>query len=71
MPKWAICYVRGVEALNYRLGRIVMYLLFAIMGILLWAAVVVVTVISVLCHAAVAMVERRVLRLYAPEQLRP
>lgn len=38
---------------------------------LLWAAVVVVTVISVLCHAAVAMVERRVLRLYAPEQLRP
>ena len=38
---------------------------------LLWAAVVVVTVISVLCHAAVAMVERRVLRIYAPEQLRP
>ncbi|WP_294924459.1 TRAP transporter small permease subunit [uncultured Paracoccus sp.] len=38
MPKWTICYVRGVEALNYRLGRVVMYLLFVIMGILLWSS---------------------------------
>lgn len=37
---------------------------------LLWSAVVVVTVISALCHAAVALLERRVLRVYAPEQLR-
>ncbi|ABL72607.1 MULTISPECIES: TRAP transporter small permease subunit [Paracoccus] len=38
MPNWAICYVRRIEALNYRLGRIVMYLLFVIMGVLLWSS---------------------------------
>ena len=39
MPNWAISYVKGVEAVNYRLGRIAMYLLFAIMAILLWSSV--------------------------------
>ncbi|MFV0383398.1 TRAP transporter small permease subunit [Paracoccus sp. (in: a-proteobacteria)] len=38
MPGWAIRYVRTVETVNYRLGRLIMYLLFAIMGILLWSS---------------------------------
>ena len=32
-------YIRGVDALNYRLGRIVMYGIFLLMGILLWSSV--------------------------------
>ena len=39
MPGWARAYVRGVEAVNHRLGRIAMYLLFVIMAILLWSSV--------------------------------
>ncbi|MDP5308192.1 ABC transporter permease [Paracoccus spongiarum] len=37
---------------------------------MLWAAVVVVTAISALCYAAAALVERRILAIYAPEQAR-
>jgi ABC-type nitrate/sulfonate/bicarbonate transport system permease component len=36
---------------------------------LLWSAVVVVSVLSVSCYGAVALVERRFLKTYAPEQL--
>ena len=32
-------YIRGVDALNYRLGRVVMYGIFALMGILLWSSI--------------------------------
>ena len=32
MPNWAISYVRGIEAVNYRIGRLAMYLLFVIMS---------------------------------------
>lgn len=39
MPNWAVCYVHRVEALNYRLGRFAMYLLFVVMGVLLWSSV--------------------------------
>ncbi len=39
MPNWALSYVRVIEAVNYRIGRIAMYLLFVIMGILLWSSV--------------------------------
>ena len=39
MPGWARAYVRWVEALNHRVGRIAMYLLFAMMGILLWSSI--------------------------------
>ena len=39
MPNWAMSYVRGVEAVNYRLGRFAMYLLFVIMAILLWSSI--------------------------------
>ena len=37
MPNWAIAYVRGVEAVNYRLGRFAMYLLFVLMAVLMWS----------------------------------
>jgi ABC-type nitrate/sulfonate/bicarbonate transport system permease component len=36
---------------------------------MLWSAVVIVSVLSALGYAAVGLVERRVLRIYAPEQL--
>ncbi|MFP1643134.1 TRAP transporter small permease subunit [Pontitalea aquivivens] len=39
MPGWARAYVRAVEAVNYRVGRVAMYLLFVIMGILLWSSI--------------------------------
>ncbi|RMC38017.1 TRAP transporter small permease subunit [Paracoccus alkanivorans] len=39
MPNWAIAYVRRIEALNYRLGRFAMYMLFAIMAVLLWSSI--------------------------------
>ncbi|MFP4538715.1 MAG: TRAP transporter small permease subunit [Dichotomicrobium sp.] len=39
MPSWVRAYVRWVEAINYRLGRVVMYLLFAMMAILLWSSI--------------------------------
>lgn len=39
MPNWCRTYVRVIEALNYRVGRMAMYLLFVIMGILLWSSV--------------------------------
>lgn len=39
MPGWARAYVRRVEAINYRLGRVVMYLLFAMLAILLWSSI--------------------------------
>lgn len=38
MPKAIIAYLRIVEGLNYRIGRFAMYLLYAIMGILLWSS---------------------------------
>jgi TRAP-type mannitol/chloroaromatic compound transport system permease small subunit len=39
MPSWIKTYVRVVEALNYRVGRFAVYLLFVIMGILLWSSI--------------------------------
>ena len=39
MPRWTIAYVRFVEAVNYRVGRFAMYLLFALMGVLLYSSV--------------------------------
>ena len=37
MPDWIKSYVRWVEAINYRVGRFTMYLLFVIMGVMLWS----------------------------------
>lgn len=39
MPAWSLAYVRVVEAVNHRIGRMAMYLLFVIMGILVWSSV--------------------------------
>ncbi len=38
MPDFARKYVRIVDAINYRVGRFSMYLLFVLMGILLWSS---------------------------------
>lgn len=38
MPNWTRTYVRYVEALNYRVGRFAMYLLFVMMAILIWSS---------------------------------
>jgi len=39
MPIWVKRYVWGVEAVNYRVGRITMYLIFAMIGILMWSSI--------------------------------
>ncbi|MFA5538119.1 MAG: TRAP transporter small permease subunit [Gemmobacter sp.] len=39
MPRFLVAYVRIVERLNHGVGRIAMYLLFALMGVLLWASI--------------------------------
>jgi TRAP-type mannitol/chloroaromatic compound transport system permease small subunit len=39
MPNWTRAYVRIVEALNFRIGRFAMYLLFVMMAILLWSSI--------------------------------
>lgn len=39
MPVVAIKFVRVVDAINYRLGRCAMYLIFVLIGILLWSSV--------------------------------
>ncbi len=39
MPRFLIAYVRAVERLNYGMGRIAMYSLFVLMGVLLWGAI--------------------------------
>lgn len=38
MPDWVKSYVRWVDAINYRVGRATMYLLFVIMGVMLWSS---------------------------------
>lgn len=38
MPRALVGFVRVVDALNYRVGRFAMYLLYVLMGILLWSA---------------------------------
>jgi len=38
MPGWIKAYVRWVDAINYRVGRFAMYLLFVLMAVLLWSS---------------------------------
>ena len=38
MPNWIKAYVRTVDAVNYRVGRFAMYLLFVLMGVMLWSS---------------------------------
>lgn len=39
MPRSATLFVRLVDGLNYGVGRMAMYLLFVLMGILMWSAI--------------------------------
>ncbi|MGF1660783.1 MAG: TRAP transporter small permease subunit [Rubrimonas sp.] len=39
MPRALVAYVRYVEAFNRRLGRVVMWMIFAMMGVLLYSAI--------------------------------
>jgi TRAP-type mannitol/chloroaromatic compound transport system permease small subunit len=39
MPRAVIAYVRAVERLNHGMGRLAMWSLFALMGVLLWGAI--------------------------------
>ncbi len=39
MPKFIVAYVRVVDAVNYRIGRVVMYGIFAMVGVLLWSSI--------------------------------
>ena len=39
MPKAVLCYVRAVDAVNRRVGRCAMYLVFAMIGILLYSSI--------------------------------
>jgi len=39
VPKALLGFVHVVDAVNYRLGRMTMYLLFGMMGILLWSSI--------------------------------
>lgn len=38
MPNWTRNLVRWIDALNYRIGRVTMYLLFVMMGVMLWSS---------------------------------
>lgn len=37
MPRALVAFVRGIEAMNRFIGRIAMYLIFALIGVLLWS----------------------------------
>ncbi|TGD43863.1 TRAP transporter small permease subunit [Pseudotabrizicola sediminis] len=39
MPRFALAFVRLVDRLNYGVGRMAMYLLFVLMGILMWSTI--------------------------------
>lgn len=39
MPRLLSTFVKVVEAINYRLGRIMMYFIFVMIGILLWSSI--------------------------------
>lgn len=39
MPKVIVSYVRGIDRLNRVIGRIAMYLIFALVGVLVWSSV--------------------------------
>ncbi|HAT85502.1 TRAP transporter small permease subunit [Cohaesibacter gelatinilyticus] len=39
MPRWAVTYVKVVDKVNYWIGRIMMYGIFVMVGILLWSSI--------------------------------
>ena len=38
MPELVLTYIRWIDALNRFIGRIAMYLIFALVGVLLWSS---------------------------------
>lgn len=39
MPRAILAYIRGIDAMNRFIGRVTMYLIFALIGVLLWSSV--------------------------------
>lgn len=39
MPEWIKSFARGIDTVNYRIGRLSMYLLFVLSGVLLWSII--------------------------------
>ena len=39
MPNLILRYIRAIEAMNRLIGRFAMYLIFALIGVLLWSSV--------------------------------
>ena len=39
MPKLAMAYVKVIDAINYRVGRLMMYGIFAMIAVLLWSSI--------------------------------
>lgn len=39
MPRWILAYVRAIDTLNRWIGRFAMYLIFGLIGVLLWSSV--------------------------------
>ncbi len=37
MKRATLAYIRAIDAMNYRIGRVAMYLLFVLIGVLLWS----------------------------------
>lgn len=38
MPRWSVAYVRLIDRLCARIGRVAMYLLYVMMAIMLWSS---------------------------------
>lgn len=39
MPRAILAYIRAIDAMNHFIGRIAMYLIFVLIGILLWSSI--------------------------------
>ena len=39
MPRMIVRYVRGVDAMNYRIGRVMMYGILVMVGVLMWSSI--------------------------------
>lgn len=39
MPRAILAYIRAIDAMNHAIGRMAMYLIFVLMGVLLWSSI--------------------------------
>lgn len=39
MSEFAVKYVKTIDAINYRIGRLAMYLIFVMIGVLMWSSI--------------------------------